>query len=66
MIQHTNMIIYRLNQMIIPIMMMSNQRQSAIIEIKEKGIDAWIGNNLNTALLGNTSNYKNNNNKRFK
>lgn len=31
----------------------------AIIEIGEKGLDAWLGSNLNTTLLGDTSNYKN-------
>jgi hypothetical protein len=31
----------------------------AIIEIKEKGLDAWLGNNLSTTLLGDTSQYKN-------
>jgi hypothetical protein len=31
----------------------------AIIEIREKGIDVWLGSNLNTTLLGDTSNYKN-------
>ena len=31
----------------------------AIIEIRERGLDAWLGSNLNTTLLGDTSNYKN-------
>jgi hypothetical protein len=31
----------------------------AIIEIKEKGLDLWIGSSLNTTLLGDTSRYKN-------
>lgn len=30
----------------------------AIIEIKDIGLDAWLGTSLNTALLGDTSGYK--------
>ncbi len=30
----------------------------AIVEIRENGLDAWLGNNLNTELLSDTSNYK--------
>ncbi len=31
----------------------------AIIEIREKGLNDWLGSSLNTTLLGDTSNYKN-------
>ena len=31
----------------------------AILEIKEKGLDAWLGSSLSTTLLGDTSRYKN-------
>jgi hypothetical protein len=30
----------------------------AILEINESGLDAWLGTSLNTALLGDTKDYK--------
>jgi len=31
----------------------------AIVEVRGKGLDAWLGSNLSTALLGDTTRYKN-------